>query len=86
MVVRKHRRFEFYLSDITNNEIRCLLSQVSDKAELLWYGFSLWRLVNSCFFHNICLADSTDKYYCELVVRVDQFSDMLYITYKETEK
>lgn len=84
MVVRKHRRFEFRLSDMSNEEVQYLLRLVSDKAELLWYGYRLWNLVNSLFFRNICLADSTDTYYCELICRVTQ--ETLYITYKETEK
>lgn len=84
MVVRKHRRFEFCLSDTSNEEVQYLLRLVSDKAELLWYGYRLWNLVNSTFFRNICLADNTETYYCELIVRVTQ--ETLYITYKETEK
>lgn len=84
MVVRKHRRFEFRPDETSNEEIQYLLHMVSDKAELLWYGYRLWNLVNSSFFRNICLADNTDTYYCELIVRVTQ--DVVYITYKETEK
>ena len=84
MVVRKHRRFEFRLDETSNEEIQYLLHNGSDKAELLWYGYRLWNLVNSSFFRNICLADNTDTFYCELIVRVTQ--DVVYITYKETVK
>lgn len=83
MVVRKHRRFEFPIGETSNGEIQYLLRLVSDKAELLWYGYRLWNLVNSSFFRNICLSDSTDTYYCELICRVTQGT--LYITYKENE-
>ena len=83
MVVRKHRKISYRLGEMTAHQVVQMLSQIDSKAATLWQGFGLEQLVHSAYFRNICLSDSNEDYFCELIVRFDRVPELVTITYHE---
>lgn len=87
MVVRKNRKLSFRYSDYTDCKIAEMLTAIDGKARLLWFSYGLCALIESAYFRNIMLSDTRDpRYVCEMVVRYCHITDMVTITYKETER
>lgn len=87
MVVRKNRKLSFRYSDYSDSQVAEMLTAVDGKCRLLWFAYDICHLIESSFFRNIMLSDTNDpRYVCEMVVRYCHITDMVTVTYKETER
>ena len=84
MKVEKNRTINFKYSRLTTEELYHRLDdQLDTKAMLLWMSAHINFLIQGGYFHSIALEESTDDYYCRLIVRYAPQYDQVTVTYFE---
>lgn len=84
MKVEKNRVLNFRYSELFGKDLfHRLDEQLDSKAVLLWISTHVDWLIESGYLHSITLEESTDDYYCRMVVRYAPQYDQVTVTYFE---
>lgn len=84
MKVEKNRVLNFRYSDLSTEDLYHRLDeQLDGKAMLLWMSAHVSMLIVSGYLHSITLEESTEDYYCRMIVRYSSQFDQVTVTYFE---